>query len=81
MSYKEYAGVLDAKGMKFGLVVSRFNDFLTGQLVKGALDCLVRHGAKESDIAVAWVPRPYATCSAMSISRPRPRSCARSRGG
>ena len=59
MSYKEYAGMLDAKGMKFGLVVSRFNDFLTGQLVKGALDCLVRHGAKESDIAVAWVPGAY----------------------
>jgi 6,7-dimethyl-8-ribityllumazine synthase len=59
MSCKEYAGSLDAKGLKIGLVVSRFNDFLTGQLVKGALDCLVRHGASESDVALAWVPGAY----------------------
>lgn len=59
MSCKEYTGSLDAKGLKIGLVVSRFNDFLTGQLVKGALDCLVRHGAIESDVALAWVPGAY----------------------
>jgi len=59
MSYQEYAGTLDAKGLKVGLVVSRFNDFLTGQLLKGAVDCLVRHGTNEADIAVVWVPGAY----------------------
>ena len=59
MSYKEYSGMLDAKGLKIGLVVSRFNDFLTKQLLEGAVDCLVRHGADEKDIVVAWVPGAY----------------------
>lgn len=57
--YKEYAGQLNAAGLKVAIVISRFNDFLTGQLLKGALDCLVRHGAKESDVSVAWVPGAY----------------------
>lgn len=59
MSYQEYAGMLDAKGLKFGLVVSRHNDFLTNQLIQGAVDCLVRHGADEKSISVAWVPGAY----------------------
>lgn len=59
MSWTEYGGMLDAKGLKVGLVVSRFNDFLTKQLVAGAIDCLVRHGANEKDITVAWVPGAY----------------------
>lgn len=59
MSYTEYAGSLDAKGLKVAVVISRFNDFLTGQLLKGAMDCLVRHGASEQDAAVAWVPGSY----------------------
>lgn len=59
MSYKEYAGMLDAQGLKFGIVVSRHNDFLTRQLIQGAVDCLVRHGADEKDISVAWVPGAY----------------------
>ncbi len=59
MNYKEYSGVLDAKGLKIGIVVSRFNDFLTKQLLQGAVDCLVRHGADEKDIAVMWVPGAY----------------------
>jgi 6,7-dimethyl-8-ribityllumazine synthase len=53
---KELSGNLVAKGMKFGVVVSRFNDFLTKPLLGGAVDCLVRHGAAENDITVAWVP-------------------------
>jgi 6,7-dimethyl-8-ribityllumazine synthase len=57
--YKEYAGHLNASGLKFGIVISRFNDLLTGQLLRGALDGLVRHGARESDVAVAWVPGAY----------------------
>ncbi len=59
MSYKEYSGMLDAKEMKFGIVISRFNDFLTKQLLQGALDCLVRHGAVEKDVTVVWVPGSY----------------------
>ncbi len=57
--YTEYAGKLDATGLKFGIVISRFNDLLTNQLLRGALDCLVRHGAKKDDLAVAWVPGAY----------------------
>ena len=56
MNCKEYSGQLHAKGLKFGLVVSRFNDLFTGQLLKGALDCLARHGAAEKDIEIVWVP-------------------------
>ena len=59
MNCKEYNGQLNAKGLKFGIVVSRHNDLFTGQLLKGALDCLVRHGAAEKDIEVAWVPGAF----------------------
>ncbi|MCL1909744.1 MAG: 6,7-dimethyl-8-ribityllumazine synthase [Kiritimatiellaeota bacterium] len=53
---KIHEGVLDAKGRKFGLVVSRFNSLFTEQLLKGAEDCLVRHGAAAADIAAVRVP-------------------------
>ncbi len=53
---RTYEGILDAKGFHFGLVVSRFNDLLTGRLVEGALDCLARHGAPEEAITVVKVP-------------------------
>ena len=59
MNCKEYAGQLNAAGIKVGIVVSRFNDLFTGQLLKGALDCLKRHGAGEQDVEVAWVPGSY----------------------
>ena len=59
MSYKEIGGSLEAKGLKFGIVVARFNDFLTRQLLAGAVDCLKRHGAAETDITVVWVPGSY----------------------
>ena len=59
MNCKEYSGQLHAKGLKFGLVVSRFNDLFTGQLLKGALDCLARHGAAEKDIEIVWVPGAF----------------------
>ncbi len=49
-------GTLDAAGARFGLVVSRFNDLLTGRLLEGAIDCLVRHGAADGDITVVKVP-------------------------
>jgi 6,7-dimethyl-8-ribityllumazine synthase len=56
MTMKKLEGKLDAKGVKFGLVVSRFNNFLTDKLVEGALDCLVRHGAVITEQTVAYVP-------------------------
>jgi 6,7-dimethyl-8-ribityllumazine synthase len=56
MSIKEVSGKLSAAGLAFGIVVSRFNDFLTRQLLGGAVDCIVRHGGSEEDITVVWVP-------------------------
>lgn len=53
---RTYEGMLDAKGFRFGLVVSRFNELLTGRLLEGALDCLARHGARDEDIMVVKVP-------------------------
>ena len=47
--------MLDAKGKRVAIVVSRFNEHVTRRLVDGAVDCLVRHGAKETDIDVYWV--------------------------
>ncbi len=52
-------GELQAKGFKFGIVVSRFNDFITSRLLEGAVDALVRHGAKEDDIEVVKVPGAF----------------------
>jgi 6,7-dimethyl-8-ribityllumazine synthase len=56
MSVKEVSVDLQGKGLTVGIVVSRFNDFLTRQLLAGAVDCLVRHGVEECDVTVAWVP-------------------------
>ena len=53
---KEVSGNLIGKGLKVGIVVSRFNDFFTKELVGGAVDCLVRHGVAEKDVTVVWVP-------------------------
>ncbi len=52
-------GELQAKGIKFGIIVSRFNDFITSRLLDGAVDALVRHGAKEDDIEVVKVPGSF----------------------
>jgi len=49
-------GHLDAQGLRFALVVSRFNEALTSRLESGAVDCLVRHGASEDDITIVRVP-------------------------
>lgn len=53
------SGELNAKGRKFGIVVSRFNDFITSKLLDGAVDCLVRHGAADGDIDVLRVPGSF----------------------
>jgi 6,7-dimethyl-8-ribityllumazine synthase len=52
-------GVLSAKGLSFGIVASRFNEFITGRLLEGALDALRRHGAEEERITIARVPGAY----------------------
>lgn len=51
-----YEGQLDASDRTFGIVVSRFNDFITNKLLEGAVDCLARHGAADERIEVARVP-------------------------
>jgi 6,7-dimethyl-8-ribityllumazine synthase len=52
-------GELQAKGLRFGIVISRFNEFITSKLLDGAKDALLRHGAKEEDIEVVKVPGAF----------------------
>ena len=52
-------GDLNAKGLKFGIVAARFNDFITARLLDGAVDALIRHGASDTDIEVVRVPGAY----------------------
>jgi 6,7-dimethyl-8-ribityllumazine synthase len=52
-------GKIVAKGMKFGIVASRFNDFICGRLIEGAIDALMRAGAEEKDIAIYKVPGSF----------------------
>ena len=56
---KVYEGMLLGEGLKFGVVVSRFNEFVTKKLLDGAQDALLRHGVGERDIDVAWVPGSF----------------------
>mgnify|MGYP001127079701 CR=1 FL=1 len=53
---KKYEGTLLGAGLRFGVVLSRFNDFITTRLLEGAEDALLRHGVKEKNIEVAWTP-------------------------
>jgi len=52
-------GILDAKGHRFAIVISRFNSFIGQRLLAGALDALERHGARPDDITVVWVPGSF----------------------
>ncbi len=52
-------GELNAEGLRFGIVVSRFNDFITAKLLDGALDALRRHGARDDDVDVVKVPGSF----------------------
>jgi len=56
MGYKVFEGKLEAAGFRFGIIVSRFNNFFTDKLLEGAVDCLTRHGADDQSITVAWCP-------------------------
>ena len=56
---KHFEGKLDATGARIGIVISRYNEFITSKLLDGALDCLKRHNCKEENINVAWVPGAF----------------------
>jgi len=53
---KHYEGLLLGKGLKFAVVISRFNEIITTRLLDGAKDALLRHGVEEEDIDIAWTP-------------------------
>ncbi|HEX2095052.1 MAG TPA: 6,7-dimethyl-8-ribityllumazine synthase [Longimicrobiaceae bacterium] len=53
---REHSGVLRGDGRRFGIVVARFNELVTRQLLAGARDCLLRHGVADDDIEAVWVP-------------------------
>ena len=54
-----YEGKLSAAGKRFALVASRFNSLITKQLIAGAEDCLIRHGAAKDDLSLIWVPGSF----------------------
>ena len=56
---KSFEGMLLGQGLKFGLVVSRFNEFIAGKLLEGAQDGLHRHGVADDDVDIAWVPGSF----------------------
>lgn len=56
---RTWEGRLVAEGLKFGIVVSRFNEFITSRLLAGALDALQRHGASPEAVEIVWVPGAF----------------------
>ncbi len=56
---KHFEGKLLGEGLRFGLVISRFNEFITKKLLEGAQDALLRHGVSEEDIDIAWTPGSF----------------------
>lgn len=54
-----FQGKLDGTNLKFSIVVSRFNNFITEKLLDGAIDCLIRHNVKQDDIKIYWVPGAF----------------------
>jgi 6,7-dimethyl-8-ribityllumazine synthase len=69
---KTTEGAYAARGFRFALVVSRFNDFITKQLLEGALDCLLRHGAEEDDLHLVKVPGAFELpCTAKRLAASR----------
>lgn len=56
---KRFEGELQAEGLKFAIIVSRFNEFITGKLLDGAIDALLRHGASEKNIDIIKVPGSF----------------------
>jgi 6,7-dimethyl-8-ribityllumazine synthase len=56
---KTFEGKLIAEGLRFGIIVGRFNEFIGGKLLSGALDAISRHGGSEKDVDIAWVPGAF----------------------
>ncbi|NLV76957.1 MAG: 6,7-dimethyl-8-ribityllumazine synthase [Tissierellia bacterium] len=56
---KTFEGKLIAEGLKFAIIVGRFNEFISSKLLSGAIDGLNRHGAKEDEIEIIWVPGAF----------------------
>jgi len=56
---KEVKGNFIGKGKRFGIIVSRFNEFISRKLLDGAIDCLVRHGVIADDIEIYWTPGSF----------------------
>ena len=56
---KKYEGTFQLEGAKFGIVVARFNDFITSKLLEGSLDALKRHHISDESVEVAWVPGAF----------------------
>ncbi len=56
---KTFEGMLLGEGLKFGIVVARFNDFITNKMLEGAMDTLLRHGVSEEDVEVTLVPGAF----------------------
>lgn len=56
---RTYQGKLIGKGLRFAIIVSRFNEVVTQKLLEGALDCLIRHDVQEDDIDVLWTPGSF----------------------
>lgn len=69
---KTFQGKIVGKDRKFGIVISRFNEFISSKLLEGALDCFQRHEVDEADIDIAWVPGSFEipiTASRMAASK------------
>ncbi|HMP88637.1 MAG TPA: 6,7-dimethyl-8-ribityllumazine synthase [Kiritimatiellia bacterium] len=62
----EVVGDMNAHGLKFGIVVSRFNDLFTRNLLNGAVDCIKFHGGREEDIVTVWVPGSFEVPQALN---------------
>ena len=56
---KHFEGKLLGEGLRFGMVISRFNEFISQKLLEGAQDALLRHGVREEDIEIAWTPGAF----------------------
>ena len=59
MTTKIYEGTFDARDLRIGIIVGRFNETIGKRLLEGALDCLRRHGIRDEDVTVVWVPGAY----------------------
>jgi 6,7-dimethyl-8-ribityllumazine synthase len=56
---KTFEGKLIAEGLRFGIIVGRFNEFIGGKLLSGALDAISRHGGSDNDVDLVWVPGAF----------------------